>query len=168
MAIADAPAAAIVDWTTNLELGHPTRFGLDGRSAAGKTTLADALAEMTRAAQSRPVLRASIDDFPRPGHKFRAMADSRTLVGGCETRLRPDGSAEVSWWVFPEHRRQGLATRGVRLMIDHFSNTVGISMFVAMIEPDNLASRHVARNTGFIESGLDTSGSRPMLRHERR
>lgn len=96
------------------------------------------------------------------------IADTRRLVGGCETRVQPDGSAQVSWWIFPEHRRQGLAARGVRLMLQHFSNTLGIGKFVALIEPDNHASRGVARTAGFIESGLDTSGPRPMLRHEYR
>src|SRR2546428_7524251 len=51
-------------------------------------------------------------------------------------------------------------------MLQYFSNTVGVSKFVALIDPDNHASRGVARNTGFIESGLDTSGPRPMHRHE--
>ena len=384
------PLRPIVDWITSLDLGHPTRVGVDGRSAAGKTTLADALAEMLQSTTNRPVLRASIDDFHRPGHKFRSMreewtpqsyydegydylafrdlllrplgpggdrrvitaifdsfhdvpvqelwqlasdntilivdganlqrpelrsqwdyliwlkadrdtvlsrarerdvawvgsaevvdrryrtrvlrahalyeslvdpqahadavldttdlsaprlerlghapvlsddvvvvdclsladayshwagedneharrfgwyprrstldgvrkfivesqrqwreggprrslairmADARTLVGGCETRLQPDSTAHVSWWIFPEYRRQGLAIRGVRLMLQYFSKTVGVSKFVALIEPDNHASRAVARNTGFIESGLDTSGPHPMLRHEHR
>jgi RimJ/RimL family protein N-acetyltransferase len=94
------------------------------------------------------------------------MADTRTLVGGCETRLQPDRSAEVSWWVFPDHRRQGLATRGVRLMLQYFTETIGVSKFVALIEPDNDASRGVARTTGFVEAGLDASGPRLMLRHE--
>jgi RimJ/RimL family protein N-acetyltransferase len=66
----------------------------------------------------------------------------------------------------PEYRRQGLATRGVRLVLHYFTNTVGISKFVALIEPDNHGSRGVARNTGFKESGLDTRGPHPMLRHE--
>jgi RimJ/RimL family protein N-acetyltransferase len=60
-----------------------------------------------------------------------------------------------------------LATRGVRLVLEYFSNTLRISKFVALIEPDNYASLGVARNAGFIDSGLDTSGPRPMLRHER-
>jgi RimJ/RimL family protein N-acetyltransferase len=94
------------------------------------------------------------------------LADTRTLVGGCETRLQPDRSAEVSWWIFPEHRRQGLATRGVRLMLQYFSNTFGVSKFVALIEPDNAASLGVARGTGFVESGLDNNAPCPMLRHE--
>jgi uridine kinase len=58
---------------TSLELGHPTRVGLDGPSAAGKPTLADVLAKMVQSITNRPVIRASIDDFHRPGHKFRSM-----------------------------------------------------------------------------------------------
>jgi uridine kinase len=63
----------IVDWISSLELGHLVRVGLDGPSAAGKTTLADLLAEMVQSVSKRPVIRASIDDFHRPGHKFRSM-----------------------------------------------------------------------------------------------
>jgi uridine kinase len=72
------PLRPIADRITSLELGHPTRVGVDGRSAAGKTTLADALAEVVQATTSRPVLRASIDDFHRPGHKFRSMREEWT------------------------------------------------------------------------------------------
>src|SRR5215470_8093144 len=72
------PLRPIVDWITSLDLGHPTRVGVDGRSAAGKTTLADALAEMLQSTTNRPVLRASIDDFHRPGHKFRSMREEWT------------------------------------------------------------------------------------------
>src|SRR5262249_43300654 len=75
----------------------------------------------------------------REGEPRRTLAirsgDTRTLVGGCETRLQPDGRAEVSWWIFPEHSGQGLATRGVRLMLQYFSNTLGVSKFLAIIEP---------------------------------
>jgi hypothetical protein len=51
-------------------------------------------------------------------------------------------------------------------MLHYFSTTLGVSKFVALIEPDNHASGGVGRNTGFIESGLDTSGPTPMLRYE--
>lgn len=380
--------APIVDWITSLDLEHPVRVGLDGRSAAGKTTLAEALAARVESKTQRPVLRASIDDFHRPGHKFRSMreewtpqsyydrgfdylafrdlvlrplgpggdrrvrtaifdsyhdvpiperwqiapehailivdgayllrdelrphldfliwlkvdaetviararqrdvawvgsadvvdrryrnrvlpthalyeslhspeaqadavldtsdlsaprllrlghapvlsdgvvtvdclrladahaqwageddeharrfgwypqrstlesirtfvadgqrqwrhrgprrtlairlAHTRTLVGGCETRVQPDGNAEVSWWIFPEFRHEGLATRGVRLMLEYFRTSERVSTFVALIEPDNHASRGVARNTGFVEAGLQTGAAHPMLRYE--
>jgi uncharacterized protein len=37
---------------------------------------------------------------------------------------------------------------------------------VAFIEPDNVASRGVARNARLEEIGVDTSGDRPMLRYQ--
>ena len=64
--------AALADAVTALRLGHPTRVAVDGRSAAGKTMLADELAEAVRA-RAREVLRASIDHFHRPGHKHRSQ-----------------------------------------------------------------------------------------------
>lgn len=62
---------SLADAVTSLRLDHPTRVAVDGRSAAGKSTLADALADAVQA-RGRDVLRASIDDFHRPGHKFRS------------------------------------------------------------------------------------------------
>src|SRR6266542_5592835 len=58
---------------TLLELNaeQPKLVAIDGRSAAGKTTLADELALMVRL-QGRPVLRCSMDDFHPPGHKYRS------------------------------------------------------------------------------------------------
>jgi uridine kinase len=67
-AMVDALAGAV----TSLQLGHPTRVAVDGRSAAGKTTLADELADVVRG-RRREVVRASIDDFHRPGHKYRSQ-----------------------------------------------------------------------------------------------
>jgi uridine kinase len=72
----DGPRTKVVttlaDVVTSLSVGHPTRVAIDGRSAAGKTTLADELADAVQA-QGREVLRASIDDFHRPGHKGRSQ-----------------------------------------------------------------------------------------------
>src|SRR5687768_8006736 len=44
---------------------HPTRVAIDGRPAAGKTTLANELAAVLQA-QGRQVIRAGIDDFLLP------------------------------------------------------------------------------------------------------
>jgi uridine kinase len=63
---------ALADVVTGLRLGHPTRVGIDGRSAAGKTTLANELAATIKL-RGREVLRAELDDFHRPGHKFRSV-----------------------------------------------------------------------------------------------
>lgn len=48
-----------------LRLDHPARVGIDGHSAAGKTTLADELATTLRGKTARPVLRVMVDHFKR-------------------------------------------------------------------------------------------------------
>jgi uridine kinase len=62
---------------------RPLRLGIDGRSAAGKTTIGDELASLLRS-NGRQCFRASIDDFHPPGYKHRAMAGAFTP----ETYLR--------------------------------------------------------------------------------
>jgi uridine kinase len=72
-----AVVEAIADVVAGLRCPHPTRVGIDGRSAAGKTTFADDLTLVLRG-RGREVLRASIDDFHRPGHKLRSQRDAWT------------------------------------------------------------------------------------------
>lgn len=48
-----------------VQLARPVRVGIDGRTASGKTTLADRLALLLKR-HGRPVIRASIDDFHHP------------------------------------------------------------------------------------------------------
>jgi uridine kinase len=50
---------------TGIERPHPVRVGVDGFSAAGKSTLADELAA-TVVDHGRTCLRADLDDFKRP------------------------------------------------------------------------------------------------------
>lgn len=56
---------------------RPLRLGIDGRSAAGKTTIAEELADRLRS-YGRTCIRASIDDFHPPGYKRRAIAGEFT------------------------------------------------------------------------------------------
>jgi uridine kinase len=55
----------------------PLRVAVDGRSAAGKTTLADELDAVLRGL-GRACVRASIDDFHPPGHAGRSRAGAWT------------------------------------------------------------------------------------------
>jgi len=50
---------------TNLESARPIRIAIDGRTASGKTTLADELATLIQR-KHRQVIRTSIDGFHRP------------------------------------------------------------------------------------------------------
>jgi uridine kinase len=55
----------LADLITAVRRPHPVRVAVDGPDAAGKTTMADELAEALTA-RGRPVIRASIDGFHRP------------------------------------------------------------------------------------------------------
>ena len=55
----------LADAIEEVSIAHPIRVAIDGRPAAGKTTLADELAVVLRA-DGREVIRATIDDFLVP------------------------------------------------------------------------------------------------------
>lgn len=67
-----AVIAALADKMVSLHVDYPLRVAVDGRSAAGKTTLSDELAKAVQE-RTRGVLRASIDHFHYPGHKKRSQ-----------------------------------------------------------------------------------------------
>jgi uridine kinase len=55
----------LADAALAVQRPHPVRVAIDGCSAAGKTTMADELAEVLRARTDREVIRAGIDYFKR-------------------------------------------------------------------------------------------------------
>lgn len=61
----DAMVGRLAEAVGSVAVAHPTRVAVDGPPAAGKTTLADELADVLRA-QGRHVVRATIDDFLFP------------------------------------------------------------------------------------------------------
>ena len=65
---------------------------------------------------------------------------TRTLLGGCEVRLRDEATAHMSWWVFPSHRRRGIASRAVRLVTTSVFQALPVCEVEAFIEADNMAS----------------------------
>src|SRR4051812_45065533 len=75
------------------------------------------------------------------------------LVGGCELRLRPDGTASMSYWTFPQYRRRGLATRSVQLAAEYAFARLEVAEIELHIEPDNTGSLGVARGAGFTVAG---------------
>jgi uridine kinase len=74
----ESPLAIAVRHVLGLGSDRPLRVGVDGRSAAGKTTFSDNLSTQLRDA-GRTVLRAEIDDFHPPGHGPRSAAGGYTI-----------------------------------------------------------------------------------------
>jgi RimJ/RimL family protein N-acetyltransferase len=81
-------------------------------------------------------------------------AESETLMGGVELRLRGDRIAHLSYWVFPRYRGQGLAARAIRLAADYAFRDLQEERVEAYIEPDNVASRRAVERAGFREEGV--------------
>jgi uridine kinase len=94
----------LADRILALRLDHPTRVGLDGHSASGKTTLADELADTLRHRTGRPVLRVTLDQFKRhvdlrtrypagsPENYYFEMFDVNAIRDELLVPLGPDGN----------------------------------------------------------------------------
>ncbi|RZU18626.1 uridine kinase [Kribbella rubisoli] len=86
-----------------VQRSHPVRVAIDGCSAAGKTTLADELADVLRARSDREVIRAGIDYFKRapelrtsypidsPESYYFEMYDNDAIRDRLLAPLGPDG-----------------------------------------------------------------------------
>ena len=111
----------------------------------------------------------------RSGGPIRVFATrlvaTGALAGGCEIRLQGGGLAEMSYWTFPAYRGRGLARRAVQLACAYAFAELGIRRMELQVAPDNLASRGVARATGFAEveelvpDEEARAGSQPMVRY---
>jgi RimJ/RimL family protein N-acetyltransferase len=73
------------------------------------------------------------------------------------------GERNVGWALHPEWRGRGLVTRAVRLLVSAMDATLA----VAVIEPDNVASRAVATRAGFVDAGVQQIGDARNRRYER-
>ncbi|MGC4939955.1 GNAT family N-acetyltransferase [Kribbella sp. DT2] len=62
----------------------------------------------------------------------------------------PNGPhAELAYAIGAAYRRQGVATRAVRLITEYAYQHLGMEQVILRIHPDNVASAAVARATGF-------------------
>jgi RimJ/RimL family protein N-acetyltransferase len=106
-----------------------------------------------------------------PNFAYMARLPGAGLIGGCEIRRVEPDVANVSYWIYPLFRRQGHAARAMRLLLAAAPAIAGLRIIEAHVSPDNLASRRLAENLGFTESGTveETAwhgGVSTMVRYE--
>jgi RimJ/RimL family protein N-acetyltransferase len=93
------------------------------------------------------------------------------LLGGCELRPLTEGTANLSYWTYPDHRRRGIALRAVALVSDVAFVDFGVRRLEILTHADNLSSRRVAERSGFREVGrrgaqvLYVAAVRPLGAH---
>lgn len=62
--------------------------------------------------------------------------------------------AHVGYWLAPEARGHGYATRAVRLVSEWAFGHIGLARLELLTDPDNVASQRVAERCGFVREGL--------------
>jgi RimJ/RimL family protein N-acetyltransferase len=102
-----------------------------------------------------------------PERTFAARdAVTGRLVGGCELRIQPDGSGNVSYWTASGERRHGYATRALALLLQ-YAGSIGVTRLESHVAADNLGSRRVSEQNGFRSVGTFTDEDRNfMIRYQ--
>jgi RimJ/RimL family protein N-acetyltransferase len=82
--------------------------------------------------------------------------DVNVLLGGASLNdvSLSQGRAAVGYWLTPEARGRGIATRAVRLLARWAFDTLGVARLELTCGPDNHASQRVAARCGFTREGL--------------
>lgn len=83
-----------------------------------------------------------------------AVLDGDRLLGGLALTPARPGTSEVRFWVAPEERRRGVATRAVRLLCDAAEERLELITEIA----DTTAQR-VALGAGFTREGVRRGGT---------
>lgn len=89
------------------------------------------------------------------------IADPTTevFVGSLVIFDAADGSAEVGFWVHPDHRGKGIAKGAVTLAVE-FAKQSGLTQLRARTTPQNHASKTTLERSGFVE-GESSYGQAP-------
>jgi len=64
------------------------------------------------------------------------------------------GRAAVGYWLAPEARGRGVATRAVRLVAGWTFAELGLARLELTCGPENVASQRVAERCGFVREGV--------------
>ena len=87
------------------------------------------------------------------GPTFAICGADDQCLGLVWVNFGPDADGVVGYWLLPEARGRGLATRAVRLVCEWAFSDIGLPKLRLQTEPDNLASQRVAERAGFRRQG---------------
>jgi RimJ/RimL family protein N-acetyltransferase len=81
------------------------------------------------------------------------------LVGWVDYDLDADhdwlepGQVNVGYYLFPEARGRGYASRAVELLLEHLNRDTEHTVATLLIHPENTRSLALARRLGFVQAG---------------
>jgi RimJ/RimL family protein N-acetyltransferase len=88
------------------------------------------------------------------GATFSICDPTDDRVGLVWVNLEDSGRGEVGYWLLPDARGKGLATRSVRLVSRWAIRELQLSRLSLLTEPDNEKSQRVADRSGFVREGV--------------
>jgi RimJ/RimL family protein N-acetyltransferase len=83
------------------------------------------------------------------------LAPDGEVIGMAELQPAGAGAADISYAIAAAHRRQGYATRAVRLLSDAGLQMFGFTQIALRCDVDNAASARTAERVGFMFVGID-------------
>jgi len=88
------------------------------------------------------------------GPTFAICDAGDECVGHVFVNLGGAARGTVGYWLLPEARGRGLATRAVRLISDWAFDEFGLARLQLLTEPSNEPSQRVAQRSGFEREGV--------------
>jgi [ribosomal protein S5]-alanine N-acetyltransferase len=83
------------------------------------------------------------------------VADSTpTGTIGLESIDRESRSAEIGYWIAPDHHRRGYGSEATALLVEHAFDQLGLHRISARVFDFNDASRRLLESLGFTEEGV--------------
>jgi ribosomal-protein-alanine N-acetyltransferase len=116
------------------------------------------------------MLRQYITHQDRYGFAFWAVVERTTgrVIGDTGLARTADGKVEMGYTLARDHWGKGLATESAGLALQAAQETLAVPVVRALVEPENMASRHVLEKLGLRQVGEVTAFGRPHLSYERR
>lgn len=84
---------------------------------------------------------------------FLAVDADGAVLGSFSVMEIDGASGEIGYWVAPEARGKGVATRAVTLLRDWAVAELGLDTIELLIHTENVQSLRVAERTGFLDTG---------------
>ncbi len=89
-----------------------------------------------------------------PGVRLRIASLAGETIGTVRVDVR-GGEGEVGVALAPKHRRRGLGTALLEALVADTAADPQVSVLLASVHPDNVASRRIFRRAGFVAAGED-------------
>lgn len=107
-------------------------------------------------AVAREYVAARALDWASEDERSFAITDATTgeVLGSIARHLRAEHRAEFGYWLVPNARGRGVATRALRLSVDWSLETPGLIRLELYTHPENDASGRVAERAGFTREGV--------------